>query len=48
LPVLPGDDCLFSADEDTDFKCFFQRDIAEQIRIQNPETMEAIEELFNG
>jgi hypothetical protein len=48
LPVLPGDGCLFSADEDTDFKCFFQRDIAEQIRIQNPETMEAIEELFNG
>ena len=48
LPVLPGDSCLFSADEDTDFKCFFQRDIAEQIRIQNPETMEAIEELFNS
>ena len=47
LPVLPGDGCLFSADEDTGFKCFFPRDIAEQIRIQNPETMEAIEELFN-
>ena len=48
LPVLPGDDCLFCAEDDTSFKCYFQRDIAEQIRTQNPETMEAIEQLFGN
>lgn len=48
LPVLPGDDCLFCAEEDEHFKCYFQRDIAEQIRTQNPETMQAIEQLFGN
>lgn len=48
LPVLPGDNCLFCAEEDPNFKCFFQRDIAEQIRLQNPETMQAIEQLFGN
>lgn len=48
LPVLPGDNCLFCAEEDSHFKCFFQRDIAEQIRLQNPETMQAIEQLFGN
>lgn len=46
LPVLPGDDCLYTADQVENFRCFFQRDIAEQIRTQNPETLEAIEQLF--
>lgn len=46
LPVLPGDNCLYSADQVDNFRCFFQRDIAEQIRTQNPETLEAIEQLF--
>ena len=46
LPILPGDPCLYDAQRDPLFKCFFQRDIAEQIRDQNPETMEAIERLF--
>lgn len=46
LPVLPGDNCLFSAAEAENFRCYFQRDIAEQIRTQNPETLEAIEQLF--
>ncbi|MBT8148568.1 MAG: hypothetical protein KJO24_01465 [Gammaproteobacteria bacterium] len=48
LPVLPGDDCLFCAEDEPSFKCFFQRDIAEQIRTQNPETMQAIEQLFGS
>jgi hypothetical protein len=46
FPVLPGDNCLYSAHSDKNFKCFFQRDIAEQIREQNPETLQAIEKLF--
>ncbi len=46
LPVLPGDNCLFNADQAENFRCFFQRDIAEQIRTQHPETLEAIEHLF--
>lgn len=46
LPVLPGDACLYSADQAENFRCFFQRDIAEQIRTQHPETLEAIEHLF--
>lgn len=46
LPVLPGDNCLFSAAQAENFRCYFQRDIAEQIRTQNPETLEAIEQLF--
>lgn len=46
LPVLPGDECLFSATSAENFKCYFQRDIAEQIRTQNPKTLEAIEQLF--
>lgn len=48
LPVLPGDGCLYCAEEDPHFKCYFQRDIAEQIRLQNPETMQAIEQLFGN
>jgi len=46
FPVLPGDSCLYPASSDKNFKCFFQRDIAEQIREQNPETLQAIENLF--
>ncbi len=46
LPVLPGDNCLTVSQFQEQFRCFFQRDIAEQIRMQNPETMEAIEMLF--
>lgn len=47
-PVLPGDDCLYSAASDESFRCYFQRDIAEQIRCRNPETMEAIEKLLGS
>lgn len=45
-PVLVGDDCLYRAQENIYFRCFFQRDIAEQIRERDPETLRAIERLF--
>lgn len=46
LPVLPGDECLFSVNKDNRFQCFFPRDIAEQIRENDAETLDAIEHLF--
>ncbi len=46
-PVLPGDECLYAACSNPNFRCYFQRDIAEQIRLQNPETMAAIEQLLS-
>lgn len=46
-PVIPGDSCLYSADTEADFRCFFQRDIAHQIREQNPETLAAIEQMLS-
>ncbi len=47
-PILSGDDCLYTATDNPDFRCFFQREIAEQIRNRDPETMDAIERLFVG
>jgi hypothetical protein len=41
-PVLPGDDCLYVADKNADFKYFFQHHIANQLKSQNPEAMAAI------
>ncbi len=46
-PVVPGDDCLYVASSSENFRCYFQRDIAEQIRVRNPETMAAIEKLLS-
>ena len=45
-PVVTGDTCLYRAHENPNFRCFFQRDIANQIRDRDPETLRAIEELF--
>lgn len=45
-PVIPGDDCLYPADDHPGFRCFFQRDIVNQIRHENPETLAAIEQLL--
>ena len=47
LPVIPGDDCLYTAASNPNFRCFFQRDIVEQIRTHNPETLAAIEQLLS-
>ncbi len=45
-PVVAGDACLYQAEENQHFRCFFQRDIAEQIRDRDPDTLRAIEQLF--
>lgn len=41
-PVLPGDNCLYVANKDDDFKYFFQHHIANQLKSQSPEAMAAI------
>lgn len=47
-PVLVGDDCLYPADENPQFRYYFQHHIANQIKNQDPEAMEAIQLLFTG
>mgnify|MGYP006440803401 FL=1 len=44
-PVLPGDDCLYPADKNEDFRYFFQHHIANKIKAQDPEAMAAISQL---
>lgn len=46
-PVIPGDECLYYASSNPNFCCYFQRDIADQIRQRNPDTIAAIEKLLN-
>lgn len=46
-PVIPGDECLYYASSNPNFCCYFQRDIADQIRLRNPDTIAAIEKLLN-
>ena len=41
-PVLPGDDCLFAADQHKDFHYFFQHHIANKLKSQDPEALAAI------
>jgi len=41
-PVLPGDPCLFVAQEDRHFRYFFQHRIANKIKEQDPEALAAI------
>lgn len=41
-PVLPGDDCLYAADQRPEFRYFFQHHIANQIKAHDPAAMEAI------
>lgn len=41
-PVLPGDDCLYSAQEHQDFRYFFQHTIANKLKEQDPEALAAI------
>lgn len=45
-PILAGDSCLHAASASNDFRSYFQRDIAEQIRARDPDTLDAIERLF--
>lgn len=45
-PVLPGDDCLFAAQEHENFRYFFQHRIANKIKEQDPEALAAISMLI--
>lgn len=41
-PVLPGDECLFSATDNKNFRYYFQHHIANKIKAQDPEALAAI------
>jgi hypothetical protein len=41
-PVLPGDHCLYPAQSNDNFRYFFQHQIANKIKAQDPEAMAAI------
>jgi hypothetical protein len=41
-PVLPGDSCLYPAQESDDFRYFFQHHIANKIKARDPEALAAI------
>ena len=47
-PILPGDDCLFPADGSTEFRYYFQHHIANQIKAQDPDALEAIAQLIDS
>lgn len=41
-PVLPGDECLYPAQSKTNFRYFFQHQIANKIKAEDPEALAAI------
>ena len=41
-PVLPGDDCLYRAQDNPEFKYYFQHHIANKIKARDPEAIAAI------
>lgn len=41
-PVLPGDECLYDAPSNSQFRFYFQHHIANQIKEDNPEALDAI------
>jgi hypothetical protein len=47
-PVLPGDECLYSAQEDPNFRYFFQHTIANKLKKQDPEALAAIAALVEA
>lgn len=47
-PVLPGDPCLYSAQEHPEFRYFFQHRIANKIKEQDPEALAAISMLIEN
>lgn len=46
-PVLPGDSCLYAAQEHKQFKYFFQHHIANKIKDEDPEALAAISSLVD-
>jgi len=47
-PVLPGDSCLYSAQDHPEFRYFFQHRIANKIKEQDPEALAAISMLIEN
>ncbi|WP_043316907.1 hypothetical protein [Microbulbifer sp. HZ11] len=47
-PVLPGDDCLYPAQESECFRYFFQHHIANKIKSEDPEALAAIAALVTS
>lgn len=47
-PVLPGADCLYPATENPQFRYFFQHQIANQIKAEDPVALAAIAMLFES
>ncbi|MGN0921856.1 MAG: hypothetical protein ACI4NJ_09075 [Cellvibrio sp.] len=47
-PVLPGDECLYEAQASEDFRYFFQHQIANKIKAEDPEALAAISLLVEG
>ncbi|MCG8316559.1 MAG: hypothetical protein MI976_25380 [Pseudomonadales bacterium] len=47
-PVLPGDECLYAAQDREDFRYFFQHRIANKIKEQDPEALAAISMLIES
>ncbi len=45
-PILPGDDCLYPAEENGNFRYFFQHQIANQLKSEDPDALAAIALLF--
>ena len=41
-PILPGDNCLYQAQHNPNFKYFFQHHIANKIKSRDPEAIAAI------
>ena len=37
-PVLPGDPCLYSAEQNADFRYFFQHEVANQLMQQEADS----------
>lgn len=46
-PVLPGDECLYAAEDRDSFKYFFQHQIANKIKSEDPEALAAISMLVD-
>ena len=47
-PVLPGDESLYEAQASESFRYFFQHQIANKIKAEDPEAMAAISMLVDG
>ena len=47
-PVLVGDPCLYPADNDPNFRYFFQHHIANQIKLEDPTALAAVSALFES